>query len=124
MDLYKQPEGVFGITLDMAQSGQEYIVKGIYGGCRLRRLLMERGLTEGERIKLIKGQPKGPIIIEFRSSRIMLDGMCARKIIVGTGDEKEGGFMPVVPCEGKGKRWHRGFRGPWRNRHGRKERGV
>lgn len=123
MDSFKQSGAGFGITLDMARTGQEYVVKGIYGGCRLRRLLLERGLTEGEKIKIIKGQPKGPIIIEFRSSRIMLDGKCARKVIIGTDDDKKDKFVPVVPCEGKGRRWHRGFRGPWRNR-GRNERGV
>lgn len=113
--------GGFGMTLDMAQSGQEYFVKNIYGGCRLRRLLLERGLTEGSKIKVIKSQPKGPIIIEYRSSRIMLDGMCARKILIGTDRERD--FVPVVPCGNKGKCNRHRFRGTWLDRR-QDERGV
>ncbi len=61
MDSFKQSGAGFGITLDMARTGQEYVVKGIYGGCRLRRLLLERGLTEGEKIKRREAwnQPRG-----------------------------------------------------------------
>ena len=119
MNSFEQPGGGFGITLNMAQSGQEYIVKNIFGGCRLRRLLLERGLTEGSKIKVIKSQSKGPIIVEFRSSRIMLDEMCARKIIIGTG--KDDKFVSVAPCEAKGKCNRRRFRGSWMDfRHNRR----
>ena len=63
------------MTLDMAEPGQEYILRSIYGGCRLRRMLQERGFTEGVSIKVIKGGPIGPFIVEFRSSRVILDRM-------------------------------------------------
>jgi Fe2+ transport system protein FeoA len=109
------------MTLDMAEPGQEYVLRGIYGGCKLRRMLLERGLTEGVKIKVIKSQPKGPIIVEFRSSRIMLDGMCARKIVVGTG--QEGYFVSVESCGGKGKCNRHRAKGGWRNR-GQDEEGV
>jgi Fe2+ transport system protein FeoA len=89
------------MTLDMAQPGGEYIVLGINGGCKLRRMLQERGLTEGANIRVIKGQPKGPFIVEFRSSRIMLDGMCARRIIIGKGEE--GDYIPAGEYQFRGR---------------------
>ncbi len=99
------------MTLDMAQSGQEFTVMSIYGGCKLRRMLQERGLTEGANIKVIKGQPGGPFIIEFRSSRIMLDGKCARKIIVGQGTEN--GNVPIERCGTGGHCSRHRHKGRW-----------
>jgi Fe2+ transport system protein FeoA len=115
-------QGVAGVmTLDMAEPGQEYILRGIYGGCRLKRMLQERGLTEGVSIKVIKGGPGGPFIVEFRSSRIMLDRMCASKIVVTRG--MEGPYEPVHECrvDGKCGRHRRGW--GWRS-WGRNGQGV
>jgi Fe2+ transport system protein FeoA len=102
------------MTLDMAESGQEYILRGIYGGCRLKTMLQERGLTEGVAIKVIKGGPGGPFIVEFRSSRIMLDRMCASKIVVTRRTEDP--YEPVDECRGDEKcgRHRRGW--GWRRR--------
>ena len=107
------------MTLDMAEPGQEYILRVIYGGCRLRRMLQERGLTEGVRIKVIKGGPAGPFIIEFRSSRIILDSMCASKIVVTRGMEDQ--YEPVDECRGAGKcdRHKHGWGWRHRGRNGR-----
>ncbi|MGI6702800.1 MAG: FeoA family protein [Clostridia bacterium] len=101
------------MTLDMAEPGQEYILRSIYGGCRLRRMLQERGFTEGVSIKVIKGGPIGPFIVEFRSSRVILDRMCASKIVVTRGIEDQ--YEPVHECRSAGKcgrnRNRRGWRG-------------
>lgn len=99
------------MTLDMAQPGQEYTVMDIYGGCKLKRVLYERGLTAGVSIKVIKGQHNGPLIVEFRSSRIMLDGMCARKIAIAKkGEEDNYISRQEYQFRGKGK-CHRHQRG-------------
>jgi len=102
------------VTLDMAKPGQEYIVRGIYGGCRLKTMLQERGLTEGVTIKVIKGGQGGPLIIEFRSSRIMLDSMCAARIVVTKGIDDP--FEPVEECSGAGKCTRRRHKWGWRHR--------
>jgi len=101
------------MMLAMAQSGEEFIVTEILCGCKLKKMLQERGLTEGVNIKVIKGQPKGPFIVEFRSSRIMLDGTCAQKIMVG--QVKEGEHENFERCEAGGNchrhRHQRGWNG-------------
>lgn len=98
------------MMLAMAQSGEEFVVQKILCGCKLKRMLQERGLTEGVDIKVIKGQPKGPFIVEFRSSRIMLDGTCARKIIVD--EVKEGKNEDFKRCKaGRNRHRHRCQRG-------------
>ncbi len=102
------------VTLDMAEPGQEYIVRGIYGGCRLKTMLQERGLTEGVTIKVIKGGQGGPLIIEFRSSRIMLDSMCAAKIVVTNGMDDP--FEPVEECGIAAKCGRRRHKWRWRHR--------
>ena len=109
------------VTLDMAKPGQEYIVRGIYGGCRLKTMLQERGLTEGVTIKVIKGGRGGPLIIEFRSSRIMLDSMCAAKIVVTKGMDDP--FEPVEECGIAGRCGRRRHKWGWRHR-GRNGQGV
>ena len=101
------------VTLDMAKPGQEYTVRGIYGGCRLKTMLQERGLTEGVTIKVIKGGQGGPLIIEFRSSRIMLDSACAAKIVVTKGMEDQ--FEPVEECSSAKRCSRRRYKWGWRH---------
>jgi Fe2+ transport system protein FeoA len=105
----------------MAEPGKEYILRGVYGGCRLRRMLQERGLTEGVRIKVIKGGSGGPYIVEFRSSRIMLDKMCASKIVVTSGIDEQ--YEPVDECRGAGKCGRQKNRWGWWHRR-QNEQGV
>ena len=99
------------MMLAMAQSGEKFVVQKILCECKIKKMLQERGLTEGVNIKVVKGQLKGPFIIEFRSSRIMLDDMCARKIIVNKlkGDEDEKferckAWRSCYGCRGKRRR--------------------
>lgn len=70
------------VPLSMLSESRVAVIREIRAGRGLNRRLAEMGLVHGARIKLIKGGPPGPVIVELNGSRLALGAGMAMKIIV------------------------------------------
>lgn len=68
--------------LSVASPGEEVVLVNIRGGRGWRRRLMEMGLSEGMKIKVIHSSPPGPCIIAIGNSRLFLGYGMAQRILV------------------------------------------
>jgi len=69
------------MPLIMAPADVEVEIKKISADERTKKHLREMGITEGGKITLISGTPRGVIVL-IKEGRVCLDGALARKIIV------------------------------------------
>ena len=70
------------MPLAMVRPGDIVTVVNIRAGWGLTRRLADMGLTPGTQIRVINSQMSGPIIIDFRGSRLVLGRGIAQKIMV------------------------------------------
>ncbi len=70
------------MPLAMVRPGDIVTVVNIRAGLGLTRRLADMGLTPGTQIRVINSQMPGPIIIDFRGSRLVLGHGIAQKIMV------------------------------------------
>lgn len=73
-----------GTTIPLAMLGEnmEGVIVGIRGGRGLVRRLVEMGLTIGTRVRVLRSDFPGPVLIEVRGSRIALGRGVAMKVLV------------------------------------------
>ena len=69
--------------LSMATPGNRLRVLSVRAGWGLKRRLADLGLTPGVEIRVLDGYGRGPLMVEFRGSRIALGHGVALKIMVG-----------------------------------------
>jgi ferrous iron transport protein A len=85
--LIEQHESLFEaskmkIPLIMLPEGAKGTVVEIYGGRGLCRRLAELGLTASVRVKMIKNNRPGPVVVEVKDSRMALGRGVTMKIYV------------------------------------------
>ena len=73
------------IPLTMASSCETITVTGFRAGSGLQRRLADMGFTQGVQIKIISSEPRGPMLIELRGSRLALGRGVAQHILVEVG---------------------------------------
>ncbi len=54
------------MPLSMVSTGQTVIIKDIRGGLRIRRRLLDLGLNHGARVRVVKNQMTGPMIVAVK----------------------------------------------------------
>lgn len=70
------------MPLAMASPGRVVQLVDIRAGRGLTRRLADMGLTPGVNIRVINSQMPGPVVIDFRGSRLVLGHGVAHKIFV------------------------------------------
>jgi ferrous iron transport protein A len=78
----------------MATRGQTVIIRQIRGGRRLRRRLLDLGLNPGARIRVLKNERSGPLLLAVKEDgRLALGRGMSHQILVTavTGNTHFGG---------------------------------
>ncbi len=70
------------MPLAFLPEGSSAIIVGVAGGRGFMRRLMDLGLTPGTRVKVLRSQGYGPILIGVRGTRLALSRGVATKIFV------------------------------------------
>ena len=70
------------MPLTMAGIGEKVRIVGIRAGRGLNQHLADMGLTPGTTIEVITRHGRGPILIDFRGSRLILGFNASQKIMV------------------------------------------
>lgn len=70
------------LPLIMAPCGKELQVTGFRAGKDLARRLAELGFNEHSRVRVLRSQDRGPLIVQLNDSRFALSRGMAMKIIV------------------------------------------
>ncbi len=70
------------MPLAMVRPGDIVTVVNIRAGFGLSKKLADMGLTPGVQVRVINSQMPGPILIDFRGSRLVLGHGIAQKIMV------------------------------------------
>ncbi len=65
--------------------GSSAIIVNVRGGRGLMRRLTDLGLTPGIRVRMLRSQGYGPVLIEVRGTRLALGRGVAMKILVKVG---------------------------------------
>lgn len=68
--------------LGFLKNGQTAIVRGASGGKNMRQRLIEMGLVAGVKIRIIKNNPGGPLIIALNENRLAIGRGVSLKIMV------------------------------------------
>ncbi|HNR57109.1 MAG TPA: FeoA domain-containing protein [Methanothrix sp.] len=66
--------------------GEEGNVVAVRGGRGLAQRLTDMGLTPSTKVKVLRSCPPGPILLQFRDSRIALGRGIAMKILVSRSE--------------------------------------
>jgi ferrous iron transport protein A len=66
----------------MAGTNETMTVTGFRGGFGLQRRLSDMGFTPGVQVKIISSEPRGPMLVELRGSRLALGRGVAQHILV------------------------------------------
>ena len=75
------------MPLTMVSAGEKVRIVGVRAGRGLNQRLADMGLTPGTTIEVITRHGMGPVLIDFRGSRLVLGFSAAQKIMVEhTGD--------------------------------------
>jgi ferrous iron transport protein A len=76
------------VPLSLATRGQTVIIQHIRGGRRLRQRLLDLGLNQGARIRVLKNEMTGPLIVAVKEDgRLALGRSMTHHILVTeTGD--------------------------------------
>ena len=70
------------MPLAMVSCGEEVTIVDIKSGHGLTRRLADMGLVPGTTLKVVNSQMRGPLLVEVRSSRLVLGHGIAQKIMV------------------------------------------
>ncbi|MCD6521670.1 ferrous iron transport protein A [Candidatus Calescamantes bacterium] len=70
------------VPLSLLPPGKEAVIIEIRGGMGWRRRLMELGLMEGMKIKVIQRLFPGPVVIAVGNARVVLGFGMAQRIMV------------------------------------------
>ncbi len=70
------------MPLSMVKEGEKVIVNCVNCGQRLKRRLCDLALYNGSKIRVVKNDIAGPIIIKLKDSKIVLGRGQAHKIMV------------------------------------------
>ena len=75
------------IPLSMVSQGEQVKVVSISAGWGLQRRLADMGLTPGLKIRVVRSQKTGAVVLDVRGSRLALGRGIAHKIMVKTESE-------------------------------------
>jgi ferrous iron transport protein A len=70
------------LPLGFLEAGRGAVVQDLNGGRSLRQRLIELGLVRGAKIKVIKNETGGPLIISVAEGRLAIGRGMALKIMV------------------------------------------
>lgn len=70
------------LPLSFLQAGNEAVIKGFNGGRIFHQRLLDLGLVRGTKIKVIKNDMMGPLIVSLGEGRLAIGRGMALKIIV------------------------------------------
>ena len=73
----------YHMPLSMVSPGKVVTIVGIRAGRGLTRRLADMGLVPGTTLRVVNSQMPGPIMVEARSSKLVLGYGIAQKITVG-----------------------------------------
>ena len=72
-------------TLSFLNPGREATIVAIKGGKGWRRRLMEMGVAEGMKVKVLQNSFRGPMVISVGKTRLVLGyGVACRILVKGT----------------------------------------
>ena len=74
------------LPLGLIKSGCTAIIKNICGSEHLRHELLEQGLVDGCRVKVVKNDSGGPLIISINDTRLALGRGAALQVLVEETD--------------------------------------
>ncbi len=77
------------MPLSMAREGDEVKIHWVVCGRGFRARLCDLGLYEGTRVKVVKNDVSGPIILKVKGSKIVMGRGQAQKIMVEPIKEDE-----------------------------------
>jgi len=69
-------------TLDKTNSGSTVRVVAISGGRRARQKLMDLGIVPGERLRILRNDPAGPVVIGLYGSKVVVGSGLSQKVSV------------------------------------------
>lgn len=71
------------LPLALVSQGESVIIEGFRGGHKLRQRLLELGLNQGARARVVKNEMHGPLIIAVKEDgRLALDRGMSQHIMV------------------------------------------
>lgn len=70
------------MPLMLVQSGRNVVLKEITWGRKLKKKLMDMGLTPGVSFQVVSAGSRGPAVIDVRGTRLVLGKGVLSKIIV------------------------------------------
>ncbi len=71
-----------GLPLAFLSEGEEGAILEVRGGKGLVQRLSDMGFTPSTKVKVIRSHPPGPMLVQFRDSRIALGRGITMKIFV------------------------------------------
>ena len=71
-----------GMPLSMVQEGAEVIVVGFKGGARFVQKLADMGFVPGTKVRVLRNQSSGPMIVILRGMQLAIGRGIATKIEV------------------------------------------
>jgi ferrous iron transport protein A len=77
------------IPLSMVSSGETVEVAITRAGWGLQRRLADLGLTSGVKVRVVRSNKPGPVVLDVRGSRLALGQGVARKIMVVAGRSQD-----------------------------------
>jgi len=75
------------MPLAMAREGETVLVQFVDCGKELKRRLCDLGLYDNTKIKIVKNDISGPIVITVKDSKLVIGRGQANKILVGEPKE-------------------------------------
>ena len=70
------------MPLAMVEAGLNVSVISLHGGLHVRKRLSDLGLAPGMMVRVVQRDPKGPIILAVKESRLAIGRGMAHKIMV------------------------------------------
>ena len=83
------------LPLGLIKSGTTAVIKDIRGNEHLRHELLEQGLVDGCRVKVVKNDTGGPLIISVNETRLALGRGAALQVLVEEADNLKN-FAPEL----------------------------
>lgn len=71
-----------GFPLAQAGDGEQVEIVAVDGGRNVHRRLSDLGLAPGQRVRIVAGQPGGPVLVAIGASRIAIGFGMALKVRV------------------------------------------
>ncbi|MDP4279367.1 MAG: FeoA family protein [Dehalococcoides mccartyi] len=74
------------LPLGLVKSGLTAVIRDIRGSEHLKQELLEQGLVDGCRVKVVKNDTSGPLIISVNDTRLALGRGVALQVLVEEAD--------------------------------------